>query len=198
MAVRDCVMLLLLLLLLAVALPPVLPLPGDRPDEVEAGSGCEDAANYFDYIGVDDEDYVSEEEEGSTDLFENLIRGPPVFTDSDGEEVSDGMSPETRDEGERPVYPLVYPDRTPSPPVSTDKIIPESLLIKNRTHGKLNGNLVITNNEDQEETGSELFFEEEQKPSEEEQNVQEILSESLGSKMSISVLCIIIIFIMLL
>ena len=30
-------MLLLLLLLLAVALPPVLPLPGDRPDEVEAG-----------------------------------------------------------------------------------------------------------------------------------------------------------------
>ena len=195
MPVRDWVMLLLLLLLLSVTLPPVHPLLEDHPDEAEAGSGCEDAANYFDYIGVDDEDYVSEEE-GSTDQFESLIRGPPVFTDSEDDEVSDETSVDLHDKtGEREVY----QDRTrppPSPPPRSGQIIPESLVIKNRTHAKLNGNLIITNNEDQEEQGPELYFEE-QKHSEEEQEVKEILIESLGSKMSISVLCIFIIIMLL-
>ena len=187
-------MFLLLLLLLSVTPTPVEPLLRGHPDEAEAGSGCEDAANYFDSIEVDDEDYYASEEEGSTDEFETLRRGPPVFTDSDEDEVSDGISPvllneqKTQDEV----------DRTP-PSQSSGKIIPESLVIKNRTHGRLNGNLIITNQQDQEQPGPELFFEaeEEQKPSEEEQDVKEILMESLGSKMSISVLCIIIIIIML-
>ena len=188
-------MFLLLLLLLSVTPTPVEPLLRGHPDEAEAGSGCEDAANYFDSIEVDDEDYYASEEEGSTDEFETLRRGPPVFTDSDEDEVSDGISPvllhehKTKDEE----------DRTP-PSQSSGKIIPESLVIKNRTHGRLNGKLIITNQQDQEQPGPELFFEaeEEQKPSEEEQDVKEILIESLGSKMSISVLCIIIIMIMLL
>ena len=185
----------LLLLLLSVTLTPVQPLLRDLPDEAEAGSGCEEATNYFDYIEVDDEDYYGSEEEGSSDQFETVRRGPPVFTDSGEEEVSDEISPdllhqdETNDEA----------DKTP-PPQSSGKIIPESLVIKNRTHGRLNGKLIITNQQDQEQPGPELFFEaeEEQKPSEEEQDVKEILIESLGSKMSISVLCIIIIMIMLL
>ena len=190
-------MFLLLLLLLSVSLTPVHPRHGDDPDEAEAGSGCEDAANYFDSIGVDDEDYVSEEE-GSTDQFESLIRGPPVFTDSEEDQVSDGTSPallsdKVREEGERQVL-----DRTrPSPPQSSGRIIPESLVIKNRTHAKLNGNLIITNSGDQEEP--QLFFEEEQKHSQEEPEVKKILIESLGSKgskMSISVLSIIIIMLL--
>ena len=191
-------MFLLLLLLLSVTLTPVEPLLGGHLDEAEAGSGCEDAANYFDSIGVDDEDYVSEEE-GSTDLLESLIRGPPVFTDSEEDHVSDGPSPDllhdkTRDEGER----QVHQDSTrPSPPQSSGKIIPETLVIKNRTHAKLNGNLIITNSGDQEEP--RLFFEEEQKHSQEEPEVKKILIESLGnkgSKMSISVLSIIIIMLL--
>ena len=188
-------MFLLLLLLLSVTLTPVKPLLRGHHDEAETGSGCEDAANYFDSIEVDDEDYYASEEEGSTDEFETVRRGPPVFTDSDEDLVSDGISQDlihehkTKDEGVR----------TP-PTQSSGKIIPESLVIKNRTHGKLNGKLIITNQQDQEQPGPELFFEaeEEQKPLEEEQDVKEILIESLGSKMSISVLCIIIIIIMLL
>ena len=190
MAVRDCDMFLLILLLLSVALTPVQPLLGNHPDEAEVGSGCEDAENYFDNIEVDDEDYYESEEEGSADQFETLIRGPPVFTDSGEDDLSDGISPDllhedqTNDKG----------DRTPQ---STGKIIPESLVIKNRTHGRLNGKLIITNNLDQEQPGPELFFEdeEEQKPSEEEIIVKEIPVESLGSKMSVSVLDIIMIIV---
>merc|ERR1711997_428379 len=106
-----------------------------------------------------------------------------------GDHVSDGTSPDilhdkTSDEGER----QVYQDRTrPPPPQSSGKIIPETLVIKNRTHAKLNGNLIITNNGDQEKPEPELFFEEE-KHSEEEEDVKKILIESQGSKMSISVL----------
>ena len=183
-----------LLLLILLVQPSVHHLLGEHPHEAEPGSGCGDAANYFDYIDVDDEDYVSEEE-GSTDLFENIIRGPPVFTDYE-EDEKDGMSQDLFHEDETKD---VFHDRNQPPPSqSSGKIIPESLVIKNRTHGKLNGNLIITNNEDHEEPESELFFEEEQKPSKEEQAVKEIPTESLGSKMSISVLCIIIIIIMLL
>ena len=70
-------------------------------------------------------------------------------------------------------------------------------MIKNRTHGRLNGKLIISNNLDQEQPWPELFFEdeEEQKPSEEEIIVKEIPVESLGSKMSVSVLDIIMIIV---
>ena len=147
----------LLILLLSLALTPDQFLLGNHPDEAEVGSGCEDAENYFDNIEVDDEDYYESEEEGSADQFETLIRGPPVFTDSGEDDLSDGISPDllhkdqTNDEG----------DRTP-PPQSTGKIIPESLVIKNRTHGRLNGKLIISNNLDQEQPGPELFFEDEE------------------------------------
>merc|ERR1711997_1411425 len=102
-----------------------------------------------------------------------------------GDHVSDGTSPDilhdkTRGEGER----QVYQDTTrPPPSQSSGKIIPENLVIKNRTHAKLNGNLIITNNGDQEEPEPELFFEE-QKHSEEEEDVKKILIESQGTKMS--------------
>merc|ERR1712066_503337 len=68
------------------------------------------------------------------------------------------------------------------------KIVPENLVIKNQTHGKLNGKLTITNSWDQEEeTVMDLFFQEENQQSAKEEDTKTINIESATCKILYSI-----------
>ena len=187
-----------LLLALTALVPPRPLLAGLSPQYQTEGSGCpyEDSGHYFDYIDVeDDEDYVSEEE-GSTP--QAVRRGPPVFTDSVEENLIveksefDVKEKKTKRRDEDEGKP-----ESPTPSV-IGKIIPETLVIKNQTHAKLNGRLTITNSQVEQQSAPELFFEEENERSEENEDAFEIGIESKTCKMSSSlataVFCIFIMF----
>ena len=175
-------MLALLLLSLTVLISPQPLLePGhSRQLETEEGSAClyEDGGNYFDYIEVDDEDYVIVEE-GSAESEESVRRGPPVFTDY----IEDSLlkMSDNGDEESKASIKDSYSKNTP-PDDMVRKIVPETLVIKNQTHASLNGRLIITNRQSPQEPVLDLFFEDETDHSEEEESDIGIGVNSKSSK----------------
>ena len=111
----------------------------------EEGSGCahgQGQGHYFDYIEVDDEDYY----EGGSAAFENndnledyVKKGPPVFTDID-QNADEGKQVEAKAE----TILKITNDKDKIKETNI-RIIPENLIIKNETHGNINGEIVITN-----------------------------------------------------
>ena len=110
-------------------------------DHHHEGSGCSHGSqgHYFDYIDVDDEDYYEGGSATFDDDEENLEdfvkKGPPVFTDIDHNED---------DTKEVKTEKILNVSKKETSETSI-RIIPENLIIKNETHGKLNGEIVITN-----------------------------------------------------
>merc|ERR1712026_122971 len=131
--------------------------------------------NYFDHIEVDDEDYQGEEEGSAAQLEESLIRGPPVFTDSEEEDITTQISTNIFLQNE-----IENQKHNVETHQFISKIVPENLVIKNQTHGQLNGRLTITNSLDNEEF---IFKEEDEElEEEEERDVKEIVIESSSYK----------------
>lgn len=97
----------------------------------EEGSGCPGRRHYFDYIDVDDEDYV--DGSGLGLIQEYVSEGPPVIEDSQ-EDLSGGDL-----EG----YFRTLKPTTPQPM----NIVPEQLVLTNETHGSLDGRYIVPNND---------------------------------------------------
>ena len=93
----------------------------------EEGSGCAGRRHYFDYIDVDDEDYV--DGSGLGIIQEYVSEGPPIIEDS------------LEDQSDREKDITIMPT-TPEP----IKMVPEQLVLTNETHGSLNGRFIVPNN----------------------------------------------------
>ena len=161
---------LLLLVFTSSASPQPLLEPGHGQHlQPEEGSGClyEDG-NYFDFIEVDDEDYVVVEE-GSAQSEESVRRGPPVFTDYPEESFLLKMSTFGGEENETLFKDSSELNDTPRDGLAS-QIVPETLVITNQTHASLNGRLTITNRQSHQEPVSELFFDDEIIHSEQEED----------------------------
>ena len=127
----------------------------------EAGSGClnSDRGAYFDYISVDDEDYSEDGSAEETIEAGNIVhaRNEPLLI-SDFKHSHINTDEDEEEDAHRNVTSVTIGENdVSSSQIFGGGIVPEDLVLRNETHGSLNGNTLVLNLE--EEVREELYFE---------------------------------------